>query len=84
MLFFFMQMMNYIFCKRINPENVVVFMECDSIRLELVVMHGTYVKTCKWPTIFIVVIFLCTMLFTYVAYIIYSSGNYMIFPLLSE
>ena len=51
-------------------------MECDSIRLELVVMHGTYVKTCKWPTIFIVVIFLCTMLFTYVAYIIYSSGNY--------
>ena len=38
-------------------------------------VYLSYLKTCKWPTI----IFLRTMLFTYVAYIIYSSGNYMIF-----
>ena len=35
-----------------------------------------YVETCKWPTTFAL---LRTMLFIYVAYIIYSSGNYMIF-----
>ena len=34
----FMQTLNYIFCKHINPGNVVMFMECDPIRLEVVLV----------------------------------------------
>ena len=74
MLFFLMETMNDIYGEGINLENEDVFVECESIRLEVVrvmIYQHVTANNINRNTFL-------AMLFTYVAYIIIYSGGIVI------